>query len=305
MLALPFWVRCLVGLVFVLPILPLLALGIYWWWTYAGLYRWLVEAQVNLSGAYYPFACGIITLAVSILPGVILGRLLAELIIFLLGKAEVFPAVPESSPPISVDSSSVDRWFRKHGSLLFGLGFGLCMSIGGAVWTMAGSSAGSLQALDLEALETGKPPPTNFVQTKGSLLTDQMLVQREGSGQWYYVPFVSKRWQNGSPVAVYVAQPGTPRGQATSVTLKGMLSANGLPGPVRTAFEKSPVARPAQVHYLLYLGRDPQKTAQTGSTMVGIGFVVLGATGLLWFVKALRQGRNKSRTPRKKKRTDG
>src|SRR5581483_1555628 len=82
--AIPAYIRVPVIMVF----LPAgIALGVYWWYSYTGLYRWLIDGQNNLFGGHLPVYTGIFTVAV----GGFLGFLPAALILHLLVNLNVFP----------------------------------------------------------------------------------------------------------------------------------------------------------------------------------------------------------------------
>jgi hypothetical protein len=262
------------------------ALGIYWWVTYAGLYRWLVEGQIALISRYLPVETGILTVVLT-------GFFPALALLFGLVWLRVFPVKPEDVPPGIPEAAPAtpagDQWLERHKGRVVGFTLGVIGLIAGAVLLVMGLTAGSLQPLDVAELEAGKPPPSGHVRTRGRLLADRALSQSDGGLSTFYLPLVSERWGEGAPIAVYVSGTQAHLEEAQRGRLEGMLSKNGLPGPIRTRFEQSATARPAQPHYLLALGHKPQTHVEVGLFLLGVGGLSFLTALAVSYVKSRRR----------------
>jgi hypothetical protein len=278
MMAIPAIIRVSIILLF---LVPGVALSIYWWANYAGLYRVLIEWQSKTFGGYLPLYTGILMVAV-------VGFVPTMLLMILIVQLNLFPVDPENPPPVSTEAgAAADLWFREHQGRVFGLIVGVMGTIAGGVMILVASSD-PLRPLDLGALEAGQKPPSSYVTTPGRLLDNRMVTQRERT-EIQYVPLVSPNWKEGMPIRVYVSIPILRRNEVNKGVVEGMLSENGLPGPVRVEFEKVRGAQPAQPHYLLSVSRKPETTREVGLFFLAVGLGSLFLTGLVWVVKARRQ----------------
>jgi hypothetical protein len=281
-LAIPLWIRLPVIL---LTIPPALILAGYWCYTYTGLYRWLVEMQRGLIGMYVPVLSGLLTFGIA---GAI-GFLPPALLLFVLVKLNLFPVDPDN-PPVPGGQPGGGTWLQEHSGRMTAIFISIVLLGMGAFFAFQGSSAGELTALDLASLEAGNDPPSHFVTTQGILLWDRTLSQsKSGTSHMHYVPLVSPAWRESTPIRVYVSIPQTRIEEVKDGKFQGVLSHNGLPGPIRTSFERSPDARPAEPHYLLRHGVVPDTASQAGWFLVILAGVVLLITAIVWVVKAIRE----------------
>jgi hypothetical protein len=274
-----------VGLALV-GILPMLALGGYWWWSYTGLYRWVAEVEIAWFGAYFPVYTGMGELAICLLPG----AAPVALVQLTLVKLEVFPVDPVNPPDIAAQDDRTLYWLNTHRWRVFGLAGGIVALIGGALLTWSGLSAGPLTTPDLAALEGGAAPPSRYVQVQGRLLRERAMEQgpRGDVKPLSYVPLVSQGWQVGGPVAIYVRVNDPQDPQLAGGSLEGTLSQDGLPGPVRAEFEQQG-PRPTVPHYLLEVGNSPSRKVDTGLGLLGMGGGLLALTLIAWIVIWLRE----------------
>lgn len=268
-------------------------LGIYWWITYSGLYRWLIEAQNNVLGRYLPVYTGMLTVVLtgflSALPAILFLYLLARLGTFRIKDASVLKANDHST---GAQTAVLDVWLNRNKGKVAGIVLGSISVIFGLIWTIRGAGGGTLQTVNLADLEAGKTPLSNYVQTHGRLLTDRMMIETtQNIHKSYYVPIVSEKWREGGPVTVYVSVTSTNIDETGRGPVQGMLWKNGLPGPIRTAFEANPKARPAQPHYLLKVGNKPETWVELGRMFLGVGLFTLLATGVVWIIQLRRSYR--------------
>jgi hypothetical protein len=287
--AIPLWLRIVLPLA---GILPMMALGGYWWWSYTGLYRWLAELELGWFGAYYPGYTGVVELAVCLLLGAVPGGLL----LFALVKLEVFPVDPANPPDVAAQDARTLGWLDTHIWRVFGLAGGIAALIGGSILTWSGLTAGALTTPDLAALEAGTAPPSRYVEVQGRLLWDRTLTHGpRGTVQPIgYVPLVSQGWQAGRPVVIYVRVNNPQDPALAGGPLTGTLSQDGLPGPVRTQFEEQGPP-PTAPHYLLEVGNRPARNIDNGLGLLGVGGGLIAITAVAWLVIWLRQRRNQGR----------
>jgi hypothetical protein len=283
--AIPIALRIVLPLV---GILPMMALGGYWWWSYTGLYRWLAEVEIGWFDAYFPVYTGMVELALCML----LGAVPVGLLLFVMVRLQVFPVDPVSPPEVAAQDARTLSWLDTHRWRVFGLAGGVVMLICGALLTWSGLTAGALTRPDLAALEAGAAPPSRYVEVQGRLLWERSLAHgpRGAVQPLNYVPLVSQGWQAGRPVALYVRvnQPQGP--QLAGGPLEGTLSEDGLPGPVRTQFEEQG-PRPTVPHYLLEVGNRPTRNVDNGLGLLGVGGGLIALTAIAWVVIWLRQRR--------------
>src|SRR5260370_13078238 len=98
-LAVPAWLRAPLMLV----ALSGMALGIYWWCAYAGLYRWLIEWEIDKFGWYEPVYTGLFTVGLTFaLSGGLVG-----LIFFVIVRLDGYPAAAQT--PLDVEPPTPPR----------------------------------------------------------------------------------------------------------------------------------------------------------------------------------------------------
>jgi hypothetical protein len=104
-----------------------------------------------------------------------------------------------------------------------------------------------------------------------------------------YIPLVSPEWRPGQPVTVYadvgkLADNTRPGGV---VRWEGTLALGGLPGAVRTGFERTAFV-PAPNYQLLDVGDKPERTVQFAWAMILLAVAILGLTLVVWGIKLFR-----------------
>ncbi len=70
--------------------------------------------------------------------------------------------------------------------------------------------------------------------------------------------------------------------------VEGLVSKNGLPGPVRTSMEEAGLLPAGTDHWLIEAGKDPARTKSIGQTM-GLAGAGMLAVGLLLNVNRFRR----------------
>ena len=209
------------------PSLLMLALCVYWWWTYSGLYRWIAELQLWLFDSYFV----IITLILSFL-------------------AFIFPmgylgARVEAAGWLGDDSSDADP---NRFNVVAGIVTLAVMALGVGWYTGQRVPSGEPVELTLADVKRGRPIP-GHVMLQGYGRPD-FSIRLGGDASANYTALVPPDFVEGDTIAVYVEHQ-SPRDDAAMAEEwhRGVLIANGLPGLVREKF-KTTDAPPAEPHYL-------------------------------------------------------
>jgi hypothetical protein len=156
--------------------------------------------------------------------------------------------------------------------------------------------AGLRTEVSAEDLEAGERPGSRWLVVSGQALVERGVSWgKRGSTDERAVCFVSPRWRNGEPVAVVLSASssgsvGLPA-HSGPTTVEGVAKVLGVPGLMRSSFEKQGLRLADQVIYL-EVGRAPGRMGLEGwLAAVGGGvvlFVVL--VGLLWWAWNRRVG---------------
>ncbi len=240
----------------------MVALTLYWAFTYSGPYRYLAELQLKQFGVYYSEATAIV---------IILGLLgIALGIKFLFRGAErPVPGTPSNArnvPTAMATATVSEPWLRyfRYGALLVPFGFG--------GWTYYnGTHAGSLQQLTAVDFQNGKlQAHLVYADVRGHLSGTYLSKEH-----YLYIP-MSAEQNAAAPVQLVVG-----------FIVRGVAD-KGLEGDVKYAFEKNGVTVGDSV-WVVHAGRDPSGDKTFGLVMMGVGIVVAGLVfGLDGFRKRKR-----------------
>ena len=213
-----------------IPSLFIVALGIYWWYTYSGPYQWLAEIQLSMFGAYGAFITGILSCLLLLIPTVFLGSYV------------------ESRGLLNADS------FRTYDPKQYEVPIGimtLAVMVLAAGWfVFQRLPQGTPVELTLREIARGVDIPKH-VSLQGNAATQHSLRQDGDYGRPSYTPLVGGNYEEGDAVFVYVEN--YPRDNAALARSKhrGTLIRNGLPGVVREAFMSSSTP-PAPNYFVLH-----------------------------------------------------
>jgi hypothetical protein len=257
----------------------MVALTLYWAFTYSGPYRYLAELQLKWFGAYYSEATAIV---------IILGLLgIALGIKFLFRGAErPVPGTPSSArnaPTAMATATASEPWLRyfRYGALLVPFGFG--------GWTYYnGTHAGSLQQLTAVDFQNGKlQAHLVYADVRGHLSGTYLSKEH-----YLYIP-MSAEQNAAAPVQLVVGvnekemRKYMHREADGTFIVRGVAD-KGLEGDVKYAFEKNGVTVGESV-WVVHAGRDPSGDKTFGLVMMGVGIVVAGLVfGLDGFRKRKR-----------------
>jgi hypothetical protein len=240
----------------------------YWWYTYQGVFKWIAELQVWLLGEY---ELHITVLSTAFVVMLVVARVTE--IPWIKRRFDLGPMSEEEQAQAGrlFDENTVIPWWP----LVIATGClvpGLIMSI--QVWTM-----GSLTAIDAAELESGIAPRSGWVDATGRVMGSLTISLSEGTPKKTknaYVPMVSKDWQLGMPVSVYVELDGESMVSDVEITMRGRVAWSGLPGVIREAFARSD-APPAPGHIVVEHSFKPDFSR-------GFGMVLLVVAGIMYGV---------------------
>ncbi|MFO0837681.1 MAG: hypothetical protein U1D55_04080 [Phycisphaerae bacterium] len=284
-------------------------------WLYAGPYRWMVEAQLFLSGGSYSpklaFTLAyVLVLVVVIAIALYGGRLLPARRNSggWITAADVSDEDP-SDEPVETDAALAPQDLARTswtsgdtplpGSQSLAVVsltvFGIVLGIGSVLW-WHGASLGALTQMSVAELEGGKTPTSGYLTLEGHALWDCAVCITSNGSKTYYSPLVSDDWEPPQPVAVYLVsghQPWRSRFDRSVATYIGTRSLEGIPGPVRAEFDQSDF-KPAAQALILSLDDKPDGYIASGQVVTPIG--ALGtAGGAIWLLVARRRAASPSR----------
>jgi hypothetical protein len=211
----------------------------YSWYTYSGLYRLIVEWQLETFGSFSLKMTLIGMMLVLIVPVAIVGRLL--------GGPNLI------NKPLVAQTQGSPRLTALIGLLLL-------VASAGVGWFAYQKSQETItyEPVDLTA---GQLPSTQHVVLTGIARTNYLMQYETKSGGTStvhtYIPLTAATWRPGEPIAyfldtnatVYIPEGGgrtfafsrtTPPFKMT--TQKALLVRNGLPGPIGEAYHKNSIA---------------------------------------------------------------
>ena len=212
----------------------------YSWYTYSGLYRLIVEWQIETFGSFSLKMTLLGMMLVLIVPIAIVGRLLGGP--NLLKKPDRL-AQAQSSP-----------------GLMALLGLCLLAASAGVGWFAYQKSQESItyEPVDLAA---GQLPSTQHVVLTGIARAEYLMqyeTKRGGSSTTHtYFPLTSSSWRRGEPLVYFLKTNATaymPEGGGGVIafarttppfkmtTQQALLVRNGLPGPIGEAYRKNNIA---------------------------------------------------------------
>lgn len=247
-----------------LPSLIILGLGLYWWYTFSGPYRWLADLQISIFGSYGVFITGILACLLLLFPLAYVGSVL------------------ESRGLLSHDT--VLHYDPKRHDVPIGLITLAVMALGAGWFTIQRIPRGKPVVLTFEEIAKGIDIPAH-VSLQGKALLDDSLHIESDTENSLYTPLVPEEYEEGMPVFVYIESFPPNEAAVTRRKHQGVLVANGLPGVVREGFNSSSTP-PAQPHYMLCYAR-----AMDGlEFMPSLLFSVAGILGLAAIVMFARSG---------------
>jgi hypothetical protein len=247
----------------------------YFWYAYAGPFKWIAELQLSLLGEYELNITLIGTFLSVFVPVALIGE-----IPWVKRRFDTGPMTEEeiSRAGKLFDENTVIPWWP----LVIGticLITGLVMLI--PVWTM-----GSLTAITAAEAEGGVSPRSGWVDASGYAMGSRMIGLREGTPSKLknsYVPLVSSEWQPGTAVKIYVRLDDEKMLSDGDLTLRGRV-ASGLPGMIRESFARTD-APPAEDHWVLENDFNPEFNEPFGKGalwVAGIAYAVALVLFLLY-----------------------
>jgi hypothetical protein len=243
----------------------------YFWFAYAGPYRWFAELQIAWFGGYRPLLTGALTLVLLTLVPVALAYVV-------LVRLRVLKAFDPGNLSSGQDEPSPARGTLAYvfAGLLW-LGF----SSGGVVelWRGRGGDAHETHAV---ASLAAREPGTRLVTLTGRLATERAFSYLERGNRAVrheYVPLVPAGWTPSDPVSVVVEYRSYDAGAETGsraegeATVSGTLHSSGIPGFL---LERANL-RFGHQHYVLMPGEVPKQTRARGFSLIVLDFSWAGS----------------------------
>ena len=246
------------------PSLLALAMCLFWWWTYSGLFRWLAELQLALFGSYYLIITLLFSLLAFLIPMGIVGSYVED-------AGWLSDETPHGDP---------ERFNVPAGILTLTV-----MALGVGWFTNQRIPSGDPVEITLGEIRSGRPIP-GHVSVQGFARPD-LTIRIGGDSSANYTALVPADFVEGDAVVVYVENQPRDKAALANERHQGVLIANGLPGLAREGF-KSTDAPPAKPHYLLCYSTAMQGLELLPTIMFSIGGL-LGLVSVVMFYLALRQ----------------
>jgi hypothetical protein len=267
-----------------------IGLGVLWWVTYSGPYRWFAERQLAWSNEYDVKFTGLMVLFACLLTGVAITQIAASF-------------VPERSDPgaaaLHARMDAFGTFLTRNTYLLAMTGVVVALALVGGFMMIQARLSGGFVTVAAEALERGHAPEGVFARVEGRQLWDRTVsFTKTGSdsGTKTIVPIVSTGWQPGQPVALFVRMDdyvlrrlsSDARENGTPPALSGLLSAGDLDGIARTELEGKAMVI-ADRHYVLDQGETPERREGLGKILLGVSGVASPIVLVVWLVKRRRR----------------
>jgi hypothetical protein len=219
---------------------------------YWGPYKWAAQVQTAIAGTHWVQLSFLITWVIVGLPFFLVALVLDKRL----------PRDEALEQRLAHLDALLDGF---SGKLLLG---GVTIAATGGWLGLRDATAGPLTTVSLRSLEAGEPPPSLYVDLTDATPVPQGMITLKGdSYDTRFVPLVAGE---GKPVVFAKLGPEA----QVKVPCRGQLEEDGLPGEVRTEYEKAGVIGPK--HYTLYVDRNPAEEARFGGGMAALGVVVAG-----------------------------
>ena len=260
--------------VLVTALLALFLLGslgaLYEMVSYAGPYRWFAELQLRFFDAYYTAPTVALTLAVCVVPFLVILRLLSANGTIPADSFLVALLVSGRHSHMAVRGSRARRWLT-----VFGVG--LVVGVMSGRDMVVASRGEQLERVTVSALEQGAHPRSTWLEIEGKLDWDASLQTEEGHKTTTYVPIVSEAWKPGTKVGA-VLRLDMDEDEWTDQALRGTVDLTGLPGVVRSAYEDAGLDADDAV--LLTWGESPAEKAAGSRSLAVLAFILMSIGGL-------------------------
>jgi hypothetical protein len=251
------------GKIWSIVALAMVAVTLYWSFTYTGPYRTLAELQLKWFGSYMPEATAL---------AIILGFVLAAGGIKLLFRGAERPVPGASAGTLApkVTTAAPEPWLRYARYVFLLVPFGI------GVWAYNnGTHAGSLRELSVADFENGTVG-SNIVYADVQGHLSKSYMGREG---YLYIPMTSEE-NSKAPAHVLVGVNEKDLGKRVQRKTDGTflvrgVADKGLEGDVKYAFEKNGIALSEPI-WVVHTGRAPSDDKMFGLAMFGLGVLCAG-----------------------------
>jgi hypothetical protein len=277
------------------------ALSGYWGWTYTGLYKWLADWQLEHGGQYEVELTWVFTFLILAVPFYLVTEVVRRVAARTRGAGAPDAQSPEGAAAQGKGISLNHGWLTGATIAVVGLGF---VVAGGYQYHQA-TGAGAIAHVDAADYESARPPTAAYISVTGFSVREAARgIKSTDSDSKYFIPLVSAGWDLPRPVGLFLEtdtpnmmesnaiQRKMPGGDKLPEVWEGMIDSDGLPGMVRSQFEKDQVPI-ASGYCVLSVGKTPAKQMSDSKTMMMIGGCVAGAGVVIGVVVGMKQRRVK------------
>jgi hypothetical protein len=267
-LLIPLWIR----LTFILG--PLL-LGIYWWYTFTGLYRWITNLQLYLFGQYYEIYGGLVTLIILFAPA--LG------ILNMIGlKYSPGTEVKEKKALSLVDKinivSKTKPFLLKIYILTLALG-AMGFIMGCYFFIIYGQISRIPIAIDIETSTLVKDKTTEYITAVTRLQCEHtLIIEKNKSGSSSSTLYIPVSDANGKFKNIFLEAITYNKEldcKDSLASLKGIIRPGGLPGLIRDRYMEAGVLDENKDYSIIEYNADPARNAEFGDAMFILSLVSL------------------------------
>lgn len=257
--------------------LVVLAPPFYFWFGYAGPFQWLAELQLRWWNSY--------TEQLTFLGAMLLWMAFCA-ILGLVFK----PFLARAGYELNIGEQGPDNALNRGAVALFIAGPLIGCAAGGYQW-LAGASMKGPVPVTPAALAVAAP--SRYVAVRDYVpLVDNVRSMTEsrnsssGSAK-LYVPLAPRGWKPGQPVVAYVELRESEMEEfARAREVEGVVKLTGLPGMMRTAFERDGLVTGGKQMLIDFHGT-PRDEVFSGQLIIGISAVI----GVVLLFRAWRDGR--------------
>lgn len=263
----PGWIRLLL-------VVPPIALGLYWSYTYTGLYRWLAELQIDLFGGYYIWLSAILSIVIVLIPSMILISIISR----------NFQNTPSDGKLGWTDKlnilSKTRPGFLKWYIVGFFLGIGT-LPIGLYFLLMYGTVSSTPVPMDLQSAKPAEQKTIEYISTSAVPYCDGVSGLEESEKKVAYFPLYDAKGEFTYVFLETVSYSETKKFkcQDSLTTFTGLITPESLPGIVRDSYIKAGYLEEGTAYAVLENETSPYSKKELTYIMFGlsaIGFALFG-----------------------------
>jgi hypothetical protein len=202
------------------------------WLTYTGVYRWVAEAQLAMMNEFEMHLTFILTILSYGAAFAIMARLMVTLKVLPRATAEDAAKYLETNAQLSAHRLSplMIIWMFLPWSIV-------ALVCGG--YSKYAASIKTPTVVTMVEIDGGKPPRGTWLEVTGYIPENASMQYGDSIHPDFYTPLITPSWDQTKPLVVMIESKQEPKPGLN--TFKGMRWPLGVPGPVRTTFERNGV----------------------------------------------------------------